>query len=453
MAKYELDMTRGPISQQIVRYSTPLLLTGILQLFYNAADTIVVGQFAGKMALASVGATGIVSGLLVNLFMGLSAGSSVVTANSYGAGNFQRIRAAVHTSITVAAICGVFLIFAGFGLIRPLLELMNTPADIIDGSTLYLKIIFLGAPFNLIYNFGSAILRAMGDTRRPLFFLCISGLVNVLLNLLFVIVFHMSVVGVALATIIAQAVSAIMVLCCMIRSDGYIHLDLKKLSIDRDIFKELLRIGLPAGLQNSLFSISNILIQSSINSFGSDAVAGDSAACSLEGFVGCITAAIHDTTITFSGQNYGAKQYRRMRKGYVRCVLFGGLACVVVGNLVYLFHEPLLRLYNSDPNVIEMGRIRMLCIFPFYLIGALLNINSGQLRGMGYSVIPTIISLTGTVAFRVFWIYVVFMPFPTLLNLYMVYPISWGLMALALYVLYIVVRRKLPKEDQPLASV
>ena len=450
MAKYELDMTRGPLFRQIFLFGIPLILTGLFQLFYNAADIIVVGQFAGKEALAAVGATGAVSGLLVNLFMGLSVGTSVVVANSYGAGNYKRMQAAVHTSVTVAGVSGLILALVGCLLARPLLTVMATPDDVLDGAALYLLIIFIGMPANLVYNFGAAALRAVGDTRRPLYFLCISGVVNVLLNLLFVVVFHMNVAGVALATILSQVVSAVLVVRCLMASGGPLHLDLKSLGVDWEIFRELLRIGLPAGLQNSLFSISNVLIQSSINSFGSDAIAGGSAASTIEGFTGCINVAFHEAVITCAGQNLGAKQYKRMRKGFVACLVCCSLFDLIVGNLVYLCHEPLLRLFNSDPQVIEMGRIRMFYVVRLYILGALLDIPSGQMRGMGYSICPTVISLMGTVAFRIIWLATVFKAMPSLGTIYIVYPITWGFMALAHYISYVIVRRKLPKEDMPL---
>ena len=451
MAKYEIDMTRGSMFRNIVRFSIPLILTSLLQLFYNAADVVVVGQFAGKEALAAVGSTGALINLIINLFLGLSVGTSVVVSKLFGAGDERGMQVAVHTSVSISAISGIVLLFTGFFLARPLLVLMGNPSDVIDGATLYMKIYFLGMPFNMVYNFGAAILRAVGDTKRPLYFLSISGVVNVVLNLILVIVFHMGVAGVAIATITSQLISAIFVIRCLMHSEGSVHLDLKKLTIHRKILLEIVRIGLPAGVQGAMFSISNVLIQSSINSFGSDTVAGNSAAGNLEGFVYVAMNAFHQTIVTFTSQNLGAKQYKRMHKGFcicIACVMVIGLVC---GNAMYLMRKPLLSIYNGDPNVIAMGEIRMLFILPLYFLCGLMDVVSGQIRGLGYSIMPMIITLLGACAFRVAWIYTVFAAFPRLEVLYASYIISWTLTVAAHYVSYLIVRRKLPKEDMPLA--
>ncbi len=447
MAKYEIDMCRGPLFKKIVLFSIPLILTGILQIFYNAADVIVVGQFAGKEALGAVGSTGSLINLITNLFMGLSIGTSVVVSNYYGSGNRLGIRNAVHTSVAVSLLAGVVLAVFGILMARPLLQLMDSPSDIIDGATLYMQIFFAGMPFNMLYNFGAAILRAVGDTRRPLYYLTISGIVNVLLNLLLVIVFHMGVAGVAIATVVAQIISSVLVTICLIRSGGDIHLNPRALAIHKKELLEIARVGLPAGLQSSLFAISNVLIQSSVNSFGSDAVAGNSAAGNLEGFVYCSMNAMHQAVVTFVSQNMGARQYKRIRRVFVLCFASVFVVGAVLGLAFFLLREPLLSIYNSDQGVIEIGKLRMVyIILPYFLCG-MMEVAAGQLRGMGYSILPMIISLTGACAFRVIWIYTAFAANPTLDVLYFSYPVSWILTTAAHCGAYLVVRRRFPKKD------
>jgi len=451
MAKYEIDMCRGSIFSKIALFSVPLILTGILQLLYNAADIIVVGQFAGKEALAAVGSTGSLTNLIVNLFMGLSIGTSVVVSRFYGARDHKSIREAVHTSITVSAIAGVILAVVGFSLSRPMLTLMDTPADVIDGSVRYMRIIFLGMPFNMVYNFGAAILRAVGDTRRPLYFLSIAGLANVGLNLIFVIVFHMAVAGVALATIISQAISACFVIRCLMHAESEIRLDLKNLKINGKILLEIARIGLPAGLQSSLFAISNVMIQSSVNSFGSDGTAAHSAVSNLEGFCYTSMNAVHQAIVTYVSQNMGAKQYKRMRKALAVCMLFvivlGGAMC----NLIYLFQRPLVSIYNGDSGVLEMAKARM-CFMPLYFLCGVMEVSSGQMRGMGYSILPMIVSLTGACVLRIIWILTLFASVHTMEILMLSYPVSWIATTAAHYISYLIARRKFPKEDMPLEA-
>ena len=450
MAKYEIDMTRGSAFKKIILFSVPLMLTGLLQLFYNAADVVVVGRFAGKEALAAVGSTHSLSHLMITLFTGLSVGTSVTVSKYFGAADKENMHKAVHTSVAVSILSGIFLAFFGWFAARTLLTWMGSPADVIDGATLYVQIYFLGMPFNMVYNFGAAILRAVGDTRRPLFYLSIAGVVNVLLNLLFVIVFEMSVAGVALATIISQAVSMVLVLRCLLKSSEAVRLDPKKLRIDGKILGELCKVGLPAGIQGGMFSLSNVLIQTSINSFGSDLIAGNSAALNLESFIYCAMNTFHQSAVTFASQNRGAKQYKRIRKGMYVCMLCVTVTGVFGGNLMYLFRDALLGLYNSDPNVIAMGAVRMLYIMPLYLLCGIQDMMSGHIRGMGYSLMPTIVALLGICVFRVVWIYTVFAAFPTPDVLYASYPVTWLITSIAYLICYAVVIRKFPKEDEPL---
>lgn len=425
------DMTKGPILPQILQFSLPLIASSVLQLLYNAADVAVVGQFAGAESLAAVGSTGSLINLLVNLFIGLSLGGNVVIAHAHGAGDHQAIHKAVHTTITLALISGVFVMIMGVITARPLLHMMGSPDDVIDLATLYVTIYFLGMPANMLYNFGAGILRAVGDTRRPLIYLAISGLANVLLNLVLVIVFHMGVAGVAIATVFSQVLSAGFVITYLIRTEGFIHLDLKSLCLDKSYTLQILRIGLPAGIQSMLFNISNVLIQSAVNAQGSIVMAGNAAAANIEGFVYVIMNAIAQAALTFSSANRGAKQYGRVRKVLVLGLATAGLLGLAVGVCALLVGEQLLGIYNSDPFVIEMGMKRMSIILPTYCICGLMDVSASQMRGIGYSIIPMIVSLTGACLLRVVWVMTIYAANPTMQTLYFSYPVSWTVTLLA----------------------
>ena len=413
-----MDMTSGALLPKILIFSGPLILTGILQLLYNAADVVVVGRFAGATSLAAVGSTGSLINLIINVFMGLSVGTSVMVARYYGAGDVRMVQDTVHTSILVALLSGIVVGIFGFVMAKPILRLMDSPDDVIDLAALYVRIYFVGMPFNLLYNFGAGILRAVGDTKRPLYYLTISGAANVILNLILVIVFHMGVAGVAIATVVSQAISMVLVLLCLIRTQGIIHLDLKKLRIRKSPLLGIMQVGLPAGLQGSLFSISNVLIQSSVNSFLSTAMAGNAAASNLEGFVYTAMNSIYQADLTFASQNYGAG-----KKDRVKSVLWNCLGTVVViglglGLLFMAFDRTLLSVYNQDPAVIDFGVLRMHIILPTYFLCGMMDVMVGQLRGIGYSIMPMIVSLTGACLFRIVWIMTIFsMPqFHTLQN-------------------------------------
>ena len=451
-ARYEMDMTTGHLLPKVLAFSGPLVLTGILQLLYNAADIVVVGRFAGPQALAAVGSTGALINLLVNVFMGLSVGASVVVARAYGAGNQHAVSTGVHTAITVAAIAGVLVGVLGFTACHPLLKWMGSPDDVLDMATLYMRIFFIGMPANMLYNFGAAILRAVGDTRRPLYYLTVSGILNVLLNLLLVVVFHMGVAGVAIATVASQVMSMTLVMICLIRSDGPIHLDLRKLHIHLSQLGEIVRVGLPAGLQGSLFSISNVLIQSSVNSFGSLVMAGNSAGSNLEGFVYTSMNAIHQADLTFASQNLGAGQFKRVRR--VMWVCLGTVTAIglSMGLVFLLLGNQLVSIYNSDPGVIRYGMVRLEIILPPYFLCGLMDVMVGQLRGVGYSIMPMIVSLTGACLLRVVWIYTVFAANPTLEVLYISYPISWFVTFATHFVCYMIWGRKRLKRMEAAAA-
>ena len=423
--RHEIDMTEGPILPKILAFSGPLILTGILQLLYNAADVIVVGNYAGHEALAAVSSTGSLINLLVNVFMGLSVGASVVIARYYGARDVISLRKAEHTAMTMALVMGVGVGIFGFLAARPMLQLMDSPEDVIDGAALYVRIYFLGMPANMLYNFGAGVLRAIGDTKRPMYYLIVAGMINVLLNLLLVIIFHLDVAGVAIATVASQVISAVPVLLCLFRSRSVIHLNLQECRIDRKSACEIIRIGLPAGLQGSLFSISNVLIQSSVNSFGSLVVAGNGVASNIEGFVYTSMNAQHQAAMTFASQNYGAGKADRVRKTLWCCLGSVTVIGLVMGLVFRLFGPQLMSLYNSEPEVIANGLIRMDIIMPTYFLCGLMDVMVGELRGIGFSVMPMIVSLTGACLLRIVWILTVFAMDHSLTVLYLSYPVSW----------------------------
>ncbi|MBQ4580392.1 MAG: MATE family efflux transporter [Clostridia bacterium] len=427
-------MTQGALLPKVLMFSLPLIASGILQLLFNAADMVVVGRWAGKECLAAVGSTGSLINLMVNVFIGLSVGGSVAVARSFGANDPQAVHRSVHTAMSLAIIAGVAVGLIGFIFCKPLLHLMDNP--VLDLATTYMKIYFLGMPFNMIYNFGASILRAVGDTRRPLTYLTIAGVVNVVLNLILVIVFHMNVAGVAIATVASQAVSAVLVVICLMRSHGVVHLDLKELRIHKRQLIDIARVGLPAGLQGSLFSISNVLIQSSVNSFGEVVVAANSAGGNLEGFVYTAMNAIHQAALTFASQNLGAGKIKRVRRSVWVCIATVAVIGLLLGNTMLLFGKPLLSLYLDDPmaidpatgvTVLDYGIKRLSYMLPLYCLCGLMDVMVGSLRGVGYSIMPMIVSLTGACLFRVVWIVTIFAAHRTLDILYLSYPISWAL--------------------------
>lgn len=444
--KYEMDMCNGPLLSKIIVFAIPVMLSGILQLLFNAADIIVVGRFAGSHALAAVGSTSSLINLLVNLFIGLSVGANVLVARFYGAGMKKDLNEVVHTAIATALVSGVLLVIIGCVLAEPALRLMGTPDDVIDQAVLYMRIYFCGMPVMMAYNFGSAVLRAVGDTKRPLYYLTIAGVINVVLNLLFVIVFHMSVAGVALATVISQVVSAVLVLRCLMKTESDYQLKLSELKIHPDKLLKMIQIGVPAGLQGALFSISNVLIQSSVNSFGSITMAGNTAASNLEGFVYTSMNAMYQTAISFTGQNYGAMKFKRIKKIMFICLGLVVAIGVIMGNGMYLLSDKLLLLYSTDPAVIEIGKLRMGIILTFYFFCGMMDTMVGMMRGMGYSVIPMLVSLSGACLFRIVWIYTIFREIRTLECLYWSYPISWALTFMVHLICFIIVYRKVLKK-------
>ncbi len=436
--KNSMDMTRGPIFVNILKFTLPLLLTGTLQLLYNAADIVVVGRFASDNSLAAVSSTGALINLIVNVFMGLSVGASIVVAQNFGAGRHKDVSEALHTAIAVALVSGIAVGIFGFFASKGMLRLMDSPEDVIDLSALYVKIYFIGMPANMLYNFGSAIMRAVGDTKRPLYYLIFSGAVNVVLNLVFVIFFNMDVAGVALATIISQIISAFLVIRCLIKSDGVIKLYISKIKIHKDKLIKIVAVGLPAGVQGSLFSISNVIIQSSVNGFEAAAMAGSGAAANIEGFIYVAMNSLHQAAITFTGQNYGAKQYQRIKTVCLECMGLVAAVGLLMGSICRIFAPQLLSIYTDNLSEIEFGITRMTVISLSYFLCGTMDVMVGMLRGVGHSLTPTIVSIACVCGFRILWIFTVFAyyksaghtPHECLRMLFYSYPISWILATL-----------------------
>ena len=442
MKNYEIDMCRGPLFGKIILFALPLMMTYILQLLFNAADLVIIGHYAHYNAMAAVGATMNLNSLVINIFIGLSVGTNVVTARCIGANEPDKVRRAVHTSMTVAFYGGIALMFIGLAVAKPLLVLMRTPEEILPLSCTYIWICFCAIPFIMIYNFGCAVLRSIGDTRRPLFFLVIAGITNVVLNLFFVIVCGMDVGGIALATAISHGIAAALILRTLLTSGSVCALRLKELGIDREIFRDILKIGIPAGLQSSCFAISNMTIQSSINSFGPIAMAGSTAALSLEGIVYVGSYSYHQTIISFASQNLGGKKFSRIRKSIFYC-----MGCSIAINLImgfgfYWFGHTLLAIYNPNEEVIAWGLLRMKILFTTYFLCAIMDVVSGALRGLGHSIQSAVVTMMGVCVLRVLWVCFVFPLDRTMENLMLSYPVSWALTAAVNgYLLYRVCRK------------
>ncbi len=437
-------MCSGPIVSRLLLFAGPLALSSVLQLLFNAADVIVVGKYAGDNSLGAVGSVIPLVNLFISLFIGLSIGSNVLASRYYGSRNDEMLSRCVHTSVTISFISGIVLAVAGFLLSRQILVWMGSPDETLPLASLYLRIYFLGMPASMLYNFGSALLRAVGDTKRPMMYLSAAGVVNILLNLFFVIALKMDVAGVATATVISQIISAFLVIRCLMGESGALRLTPQKLSIDRHMLKRIVFIGFPAGLQGMLFSVSNVIIQSSVNSFGATIVAGNSAAMNIEGFVYVSMNAFYQACITFVSANVGARRFDRINKILIRaegCVILTG---VILGGLVNLFGYELLSIYTNSEAVIQAGIARMRnVILPYFLCG-MMEVLVGSIRGLGYAILPMIISLIGACALRVVWIFTLFQTarFHEPKYLYLTYPVSWVITSFALAVCYIIVRRR-----------
>ncbi len=449
MSKRNIDILGGSVFKNMWLFAFPIMLTGLLQLLYNAADIVVVGRYAGENSLAAVGATTSITNLLINLFVGLSVGTNVLVAQFKGQGTAEGsklVKKCVHTSMLVSVLGGIFLTVVGASLSYTLLDMMDTPKEIIGEASLYMIIIFLGMPASLLYNFGAAILRASGDTKTPLIYASASGIVNVILNLFFVIGFKMGAAGVGLATILSQYLSAGLTVRYLMKENSDIKLSLKELKMDMKMLKKISRIGVPSGISGVLFAVSNVIIQSSINGFGATAIAGNSAAANIEGFGYIVMAAFSPTLSTFVGQTFGAGNIKKMKKS----IYIGCLEVVVIGAfvsfLILAFKETLLDIYApGKTGVIEEGAKRLNIILSTYFICGLMEALVGALRGMGSSIIPTCATVIGICGMRFGWIYTVFAKYKTLESLYLSYPVAWIVTDIALVIFIIFVTRKVIK--------
>lgn len=439
--KYEIDMCNGTLMDKLISFSLPLMLSGILQLLFNAVDIIVVGRFTGSQALAAVGSTTALINIFTNLFIGISLGANVLAARFYASGKEKEMSETVHTSITLALISGLVMALAGVLLARFALNLMGTPNDVIDQSVLYMRIYFLGMPFFMLYNYGAAILRAVGDTKRPLFFLVISGMTNAVLNLVLVIVFHMGVAGVAIGTIVSQLISSILALRCLYTSNTSYRLYFSKLGIKTQYLKQIFQVGIPAGIQSTVINLSNALLQSSVNSFGSVAMAGYTAANNIFGFLYMSVNAVTQSCMSFTSQNYGVKKLKRMDRVLLDCMILSVGVTLTLGCGAYFFGPELLKIYTSDADVIRCGvEVLAFTTVPYFCCG-IMDLLPGALRGMGYSGVPMILSIIGTVGTRIVWIFGLFPAHRSLSFLFISYPVSWILTILMQAVCFCFVRK------------
>ena len=429
MKKNNIDMINGPIISSIIIFAIPMLVSGLLQILFNAADTIVVGRFAGHTSMAAIGSTGSITHFLVNLFMGISVGVNVVVARNIGMNDKEGVDKAIHTAIALSFISGIGLSILGFFLSPFLLSLMDTPSDVIDKSVLYMRIIFIGQPFNLIYNFASAILRADGDTKRPLYYLTFAGVLNVILNLMFVVIFKMDVAGVAFATIISQAVSSFLVMKTLYKGSGSVRFCFSNLTLDGKKLKDILYMGVPAGLQSALFRISNVIIQSSVNSFGSLAVAGNTAANSIDGFLYTVNNCLAQTNLSFISQNYGARKRERILPIMKSSMIITVISSMILGSICLFFGPSILSLYSSEGEVVAYAMIRVRYVLTVYFIFAFEEMTVSCIRALGYSIAPMLISMFCICGIRIMWVFTYFAAHHTLQSLYIAYPLSWTVAA------------------------
>lgn len=439
--KYEIDMCNGSIMDKLISFSLPLMLSGILQLMFNAVDIVVVGRFSGSEALAAVGSTTALINVFTNLFIGISLGANVLAARFYAAGKDEEMSETVHTSILLALISGIIMAVLGVIFARICLELMDTPDDVIDLSTLYMRIYFLGMPFFMLYNYGAAILRAVGDTRRPLLFLVVAGVTNAVLNMILVIVFHLGVAGVAIATIISQLISCILVLRCLYMTDSSYQLRFSRLCMKKFYLVQIFQVGIPAGVQSTVINISNALLQSSVNSFGSTAMAGYTAANNILGFLYASVNAVTQACMSFTSQNYGVGKYKRMDRVLLDCGILSFVIALVLGCGSYMCGGEILKVYTEDPEVIRCGvEILSITTVPYFLCG-IMDLFPGALRGMGHSGVPMILSIIGTVGTRIVWIFWIFPQHRSLYTLFISYPASWFITIVLQVICFVFVRQ------------
>lgn len=440
--KFEIDMCHGSIMDKLISFALPLMLSSVLQLMFNAVDIIVVGRFSGSQALAAVGSTSALINIFTNLFIGISLGANVLAARYYAAGNDKEMSDAVHTAIALAIVSGIIMAFVGVGLSHWALSIMDTPADVIDQSVLYMRIYFLGMPFFMLYNYGAAILRAVGDTKRPLLFLAVAGMANVVLDLLLVVVIPLDVAGVAIGTVVSQMISSILVLWCLHKTESSYQIQFSKLKIKAIYLKRIFQVGIPAGIQSTVISFSNAMLQSSVNSFGSIAMAGYTAANNIIGFLYVAVNAVTQACMSFTSQNYSVGKQKRMDRILIDCLILTSCAAAVLGVGAYVFGGQLLKIYTSEAAVIECGiEILSIATVPYFLCG-IMDLFPGALRGMGRSAVPMILSVIGTVGTRIVWIYGLFPHHRSLFFLFISYPASWILTIIMQVICFLFVRKK-----------
>ena len=442
-----------PLFNKILTFSLPIMAMNILQLLFNTVDMVVVGRFSGSNALAAVGATGALINLIITLFMGLSVGTTVVVARYYGARQADDVSRSVHTSIAISIIGGLVVMVVGLVFCKPLLVMMGTPGNILDLSVLYMRIYFISMPASMVFNFGAAILRAVGDSRHPMYFLIVTGILHVVLNLFFVIVLHMSVDGVAWATVISQSLSVLLIMIFLSRCDGAIRFIPRKMGIDRQKLRAIVRIGLPAGLQGLLFSISNVLIQSAVNSFGSTMVAASSASSNIENYIGTTMNAYYNAALTFTAQSMGAKKYSRIDTIAKVCTALVFATWFFIGGAAMLFGRPLLGIFTTDLNVIKLGMLRLYVMMIAYFTCGIMNVYPGLTRGMGYSISPMLCTLVGACLLRIVWLATVFAWHPTELILFVAYPVTWALAGIGQVIIFFYARRQIRKQTAASESV
>lgn len=444
--KYEIDMCNGSIMDKLISFSLPLMLSGILQLMFNAVDIVVVGRFSGSQALAAVGSTTALINIFTNLFIGISLGANVLAARFYASGREKEMSETVHTAITLALISGIIMAGVGLLLAKLALELMGTPSDVIELSTLYMRIYFCGMPFFMLYNYGAAILRAVGDTKRPLIFLIISGVANAGLNMILVIIFHMGVAGVGIGTVISQLISCILVLRCLYKSEGCYQLRFSKLRIQKVYLRQIFQVGIPAGIQSTVINFSNALLQSSVNSFGSTAMAGYTAANNILGFLYMSVNSITQACMSFTSQNYGVGKYKRMDRVLIDCLILTVSVSLLLGCGAWFFGPQVLSIYTREKDVIESGmEILAITTVPYFLCG-IMDLFPGALRGMGHSAVPMILSVIGTVGTRILWIFGFFPHHRSLYFLFISYPASWIITIVMQVICFYFVRKTVRRE-------
>lgn len=444
----KIDMLNGGIVKKIIVFTIPIMLQGILQNLYNSADLVIVGQFAGDNALSSVGATTTIFGVMLSLFLGITTGVDVISSLFFGKGDYEKVRKAIDTAVILAPILGIVCAIIGFFTARPILVLMNTPeaGGVLDGATLYLKILMIGVPFTLLFNFCSAILRTSGETKKPFIYLMIAGIVNVLLNLVFVVAFNMGVEGVAIATVISQILSAMLILLNLIRNNGLFSFNLRNVNFSWGIFGRMVLVGLPAGIQSCAFNVSNAFLQSGVNTFGNDAIAGSTAVATIENLLWVSLNSFVNAATTFVSQNVGANNLERARKSCIYTLFMTACMGIVIGLSAYLCGDMLLKIFiDNNELAMQYGKDRYSITFPFYFLAGIMGVLPGAIRGFGSSLPPSIITIIGACGVRIVWIYTVFKMYPNLTTLYLVHPITWVITVIALTINLVIAYKQTKK--------